>query len=55
MNYDQSWMGYGWIGGMEAGAISLAAGFVLFVITILVNTIAAIIVNRGRSSAMTEI
>jgi phosphate transport system permease protein len=33
----------------------LAAGFVLFVITIAVNTIAAIIVNRGRSGALTEI
>ncbi len=30
MNYDQSWMGYGWVGGIEAGAISLAAGVVLY-------------------------
>ena len=30
MNYDQSWMGYGWTGGLEAGAISLVAGFVLY-------------------------
>ncbi|MDE2279242.1 MAG: hypothetical protein KGK04_06645 [Xanthomonadaceae bacterium] len=30
MNYDQSWMGYGWVGGAEAGAISLAAGLVLY-------------------------
>jgi len=33
----------------------LAAGFVLFAITILVNTIAAMIVNRSRSGALTEI
>jgi phosphate transport system permease protein len=33
----------------------LAAGFVLFFITIVVNTIAGIIVTRGRSAAMTEI
>lgn len=32
----------------------LAAGFVLFVITLCVNTIAAIIVNRSRSGAGTE-
>jgi hypothetical protein len=30
MNYDQSWMGYGWVGGMEAGTISLVAGLVLY-------------------------
>ena len=30
MPYDQSWMGYGLIGGLEAGAIALAAGLVLF-------------------------
>jgi len=33
----------------------LAAGFVLFAMAILVNTIAAIIVSRGRSGAQTEI
>jgi phosphate transport system permease protein len=33
----------------------LAAGFVLFAITILVNTLAAMIVNRSRSGALTEI
>ena len=33
----------------------LTAGFVLFLITLLVNTIAAIIVNRSRSGAATEI
>jgi phosphate transport system permease protein len=33
----------------------LAAGFVLFVITIIVNTIAAVIINRSRSGALTEI
>jgi phosphate transport system permease protein len=38
----------------QIGAL-LAAGFVLFVMTILVNTIAAVIVNRGRSDALTEI
>jgi phosphate transport system permease protein len=32
----------------------LAAGFVLFVMTIAVNTVAAIIVNRGRSGAQTD-
>jgi phosphate transport system permease protein len=33
----------------------LTAGFVLFLITLLVNTVAATIVNRGRSGAATEI
>jgi len=33
----------------------LAAGFVLFIITLVVNTIAATIVNRGRSGSTTEI
>ncbi len=33
----------------------LTAGFVLFVVTLVVNTIAAIIVNRSRSGAATEI
>lgn len=33
----------------------LAAGFVLFVMTLIVNTIAGIIVNRSRSGAATEI
>ena len=33
----------------------LTAGFVLFVITLLVNTLAAIVVNRSRSGAATEI
>lgn len=32
----------------------LAAGFVLFVITLIVNTIAAMIVNRSRSGALTD-
>lgn len=36
-------------------AALLTAGFVLFVITVVVNTIAAIIVSRGRSGASTEI
>ncbi|WP_243042640.1 hypothetical protein [Dyella sedimenti] len=30
MPYDQSWMGYGLIGGLEAGAIALVAGFLAF-------------------------
>jgi hypothetical protein len=30
MPYDQSWMGYGLIGGLEAGAIALVAALVLF-------------------------
>ncbi|MCU1394436.1 MAG: phosphate transporter permease [Ilumatobacteraceae bacterium] len=33
----------------------LAAGFVLFLITLVVNTIAAVLVNRSRSGAATEI
>lgn len=32
----------------------LAAGFVLFVITLLVNTVAAVVVNRSRSGAGTD-
>jgi len=30
MHYDQSWMGYGIVGGMEAGLISVLAGLLLF-------------------------
>ena len=30
MHYDRSWMGSGIIGGLEAGAISAAAGLLLF-------------------------
>jgi phosphate transport system permease protein len=33
----------------------LAAGFVLFLITLAVNTLAAILVNRSRSGALTDI
>ena len=33
----------------------LTAGFVLFVITLVVNTVAAVIVRRSRSGAATEI
>ena len=33
----------------------LTAGFVLFVITLVVNTVAAIFVNRSRSGAATEV
>ena len=36
-------------------AALLTAGFVLFVMTLLVNTIAAVFVTRGRSGAATEI
>ncbi|MDO1528402.1 hypothetical protein QMK61_06085 [Fulvimonas sp. R45] len=32
MEYDQSWMGYGVVGGLEAGAISLAVGFLLYLL-----------------------
>ncbi|MBE1159075.1 hypothetical protein [Dyella acidiphila] len=31
MHYDQSWMGYGMVGGLEAGAISLVAALLLYV------------------------
>lgn len=30
MQYDQSWMGYGIVGGLQAGLISVAAGLLLF-------------------------
>ena len=30
MPYDQSWMGYGFVGGLEAGTISAVAGALLF-------------------------
>jgi hypothetical protein len=30
MPYDQSWMGYGFVGGLEAGAIAALAGALLF-------------------------
>jgi len=36
-------------------AALLTAGFVLFVMTLLVNTVAAIFISRSRSGAMTEI
>lgn len=32
MEYDQSWMGYGIIGGLQAGLISAVAGLLLFVV-----------------------
>jgi hypothetical protein len=32
MHYDQSWMGYGLVGSLQAGGISAVVGFVLFVI-----------------------
>lgn len=32
MQYDQSWMGYGAVGGIQAGLISAAAGFLLFLL-----------------------
>jgi hypothetical protein len=30
MHYDQSWMAYGWMGGLEAGAISAVVAALLF-------------------------
>jgi hypothetical protein len=30
MPYDQSWMGYGLVGALEAGAIAAAVGFLVF-------------------------
>lgn len=30
MHYDQSWMGFGLVGGLQAGAISAAAAFLLY-------------------------
>jgi phosphate transport system permease protein len=47
----------GRFGEATAGQLSalLTAGFVLFLITLLVNTLAAIVVNRSRSGAATEI
>ncbi|WP_426245793.1 phosphate ABC transporter permease subunit PstC [Nocardioides sp. LHG3406-4] len=46
----------GRFGDASAAQLSalLAAGFVLFVITLLVNTVAALIVNRSRSGAGTD-
>jgi len=32
MHYDQSWMGYGLVGGLEAGAISAVVALVLYLI-----------------------
>ena len=32
MHYDQSWMGYGWIGGLQAGLIAAVAGALLFLL-----------------------
>ena len=32
MHYDQSWMGYGFVDGLEAGAIALAIGFVMLLL-----------------------
>lgn len=32
MHYDQSWMGYGLVGGLEAGGISAVVAFVLYLI-----------------------
>jgi len=39
--------------GIQLSAL-LTAGFVLFVITLIVNTLAAIVVNRSRSGAGTD-
>jgi ABC-type Fe3+-siderophore transport system permease subunit len=32
MHYDQSWMGYGLVGGLEAGAISAVVAFLLYLV-----------------------
>lgn len=32
MHYDQSWMGFGIVGGLQAGALSALAAFVLFAV-----------------------
>ena len=32
MHYDQSWMGYGLVGGLEAGAISAAVALLLYLL-----------------------
>jgi len=32
MHYNQDWMGYGFVGGLEAGVISALAGLLLFVV-----------------------
>ncbi|MCX7514624.1 hypothetical protein [Frateuria sp. STR12] len=32
MHYDQTWMGYGWIGGLQAGLIAALAGGLLFLL-----------------------
>ncbi|MBP1473256.1 hypothetical protein J7I44_03040 [Frateuria sp. MAH-13] len=32
MHYDQSWMGYGWIGGLQAGLIAAVVGALLFLL-----------------------
>jgi phosphate transport system permease protein len=52
-----SWLIANGFGEATAGQLSalLTAGFVLFLITLLVNTIAATIVSRSRSGASTDI
>lgn len=32
MPFDQSWMGYGFVGGLEAGAISAVVGAIMFAV-----------------------
>jgi len=32
MHYDQSWMGYRWVGGLQAGLIAAIAGALLFLL-----------------------
>lgn len=32
MHYDQSWMGYGWVGGLQVGLIAALAGALLFLL-----------------------
>jgi phosphate transport system permease protein len=52
-----SWLIANFFGDATSGQLRalLAAGFVLFAITIVINTLAAIVVNRSRSGAQTEI
>src|SRR3569623_3021996 len=32
MHYDQSWLGYGWTGGLQAGLIAAVTGALLFLL-----------------------
>ncbi len=52
-----SWLIANFFGDATSGQLRalVAAGFVLFAITILINTLAAIVIGRSRSGAQTEI